>query len=103
MAHRSSRPDPQLSASKRQQRAQAFTSNMAHASIERQLVGAQASKLELETKVREKELQIERLERDRRWFADREKEEKEERERERMEHEEEKVRPSHTRSSSRLL
>jgi mitotic spindle assembly checkpoint protein MAD1 len=64
---------------------------MAHASLERQLVAAQSSKMELETKLREKEHTIERLERDRRWFADREKEEKEEKERERTEHEEEKV------------
>jgi len=64
---------------------------MAHASLERQLVAAKTSKIELETKVREKDLLIERLERDRRWFADREKEEREEKERERSGYEEEKV------------
>ena len=45
----------------------------------------------METKLREKELLVERLERDRRWFADREKEEREEKEREREVHEDEKV------------
>ena len=54
-------------------------------------MAAQTSKMELETKLREKELLVERLERDRRWFADREKEEREEKEREREAHEDEKV------------
>ena len=83
--------DPQMSAAKRQQRTQVFTSSISHASLERQLLAAQTAKLELETKLREKELLVERLERDRRWFADREKEEREEKERERVAHEEEKV------------
>ena len=83
--------DPQLSTAKRQQRAQVFTSSISHANLERQLLTAQTSKLELETKLREKELLVERLERDRRWFADREKEEREEKDREREAHEEEKV------------
>ncbi|KAJ7777883.1 spindle assembly checkpoint component Mad1 [Mycena maculata] len=60
---------------------------MAHASLERQLVAAQTTKMELETKLREKEIFIEKLERDRRWFSDREQEEREEKERERAEHE----------------
>lgn len=64
---------------------------MAYAHLERQLLASQTSKLELETKLREKDLLIERLERDRRWFADREKEEKDEKELERLEHEDEKV------------
>lgn len=64
---------------------------MAHASLERQLVAAQTAKMELETKLREKDILVERLERDRRWFADREKEEREEKEQERAEHDEEKV------------
>jgi mitotic spindle assembly checkpoint protein MAD1 len=69
-------PDPQLSAAKRQQRAQVFASSISHATnLERQLLAAQTLKMELETKVREKELLVERLERDRHWFADREKEE----------------------------
>jgi mitotic spindle assembly checkpoint protein MAD1 len=84
--------DPQLSSAKRQQRTQVFTSSVSHASLERQLLAAQTAKLELETKLREKELLVERLERDRRWFADREKEEREEKERERETHDEAKVR-----------
>ncbi|KAF9562386.1 hypothetical protein CPC08DRAFT_749502 [Agrocybe pediades] len=75
--------DPQLSSAKRHQRAQVFSSTISHASLERQLLAAQTAKLELETKLREKELLVERLERDRRYFADREKEEREEKERER--------------------
>ena len=47
--------------------------------------------MELEAKLREKTAQVERLERDRRWLADREKEQQEERERERAEYAEEKV------------
>ncbi|KAJ7165022.1 spindle assembly checkpoint component Mad1 [Mycena filopes] len=61
---------------------------MAHSSLERQLLAAQTTKLELETKLREKDMQIEKLERDRRWFSDREQEEREEKERERREYEE---------------
>jgi mitotic spindle assembly checkpoint protein MAD1 len=68
-----------------------FTSSIAHANLERQLLAAQTTKMELETKLRERDLQVEILERDRRWFADREKEEREEKERERADHEEEKV------------
>ncbi|KAK7042320.1 spindle assembly checkpoint component Mad1 [Favolaschia claudopus] len=83
--------DPHLSSAKRQQRTQAFTSNMAHASLERQLMAAQTTKMELETKLREKEMMIEKLERDRRFFSDREQEEREEKERERTEHEEQTV------------
>jgi hypothetical protein len=47
--------------------------------------------MEFEAKLREKTAQVERLERDRRWLADREKEQQEERERERTEYAEEKV------------
>ncbi|CCM00208.1 uncharacterized protein FIBRA_02236 [Fibroporia radiculosa] len=83
-------PEPQLSAAKRHQRTQAFTSHMASASLERQLVAAQTAKTDLETKLREKDLIIERLEGDRRWLAEREQEEREEKERERTEREEEK-------------
>ena len=64
---------------------------MSHAHLERQLLAAQTAKVELETKLKEKELLVERLERDRRWFADREKEEREEKEKERGEHEQAKV------------
>lgn len=88
----STMPDPQLSTAKRQQRTQAFSSHLAHASLERQLAAAQTTKLELESKLREKDLLIERLEGDRRWLAEREKEEREEKEREREEALEAKVR-----------
>ena len=84
-------PDPQLSTSKRQQRTQALASHLASASLERQLMAAQTARTELETKLREKEIVIERLEGDRRWLAERETEEREEKERERAERAEEKV------------
>lgn len=67
---------------------------MAHSALERQVDSIQTAKMELETKLREKDTYIERLERDRRWFSDREAEEKEEKEKERAEHEESKVRIS---------
>lgn len=69
-----------------------FTSNLAHANLERQLVSAQTTRMELETKLRDREIQVERLERDRRWLADREQQEKDERERDRREYDEHKVR-----------
>lgn len=84
--------DPQLSSAKRQQRTQAFSTSVSQASLERQLLAAQTAKVEAETKLREKELLVERLERDRRYFADREKEEREEKESEREAHEDAKVR-----------
>jgi mitotic spindle assembly checkpoint protein MAD1 len=80
-----------LSTAKRQQRTQVFTSTIAHANLERQLLASQTAKMELETKLRDRDLQVERLERDRRWFSDRQNEEREEKERERAEHDEEKV------------
>ncbi|TEB23162.1 hypothetical protein FA13DRAFT_1640255 [Coprinellus micaceus] len=52
---------------------------------ERQLLTAQTSLSETQTKLREKELAVERLERDRRYFCEREKEEREGREREQIE------------------
>ncbi|KAJ3494982.1 hypothetical protein NMY22_g19996 [Coprinellus aureogranulatus] len=52
---------------------------------ERQLLQSQTLLTSTTTKLRERELQIERLERDRRYFADREQEEREGRERERAE------------------
>ncbi|THG98156.1 hypothetical protein EW026_g3974 [Hermanssonia centrifuga] len=82
--------DPQLSTAKRKQRTQAFTTHMNQSALERQLVAAQAAKVELESKLREKDVLIERLEDDRRYLADKEKQEKEEKERERTEREEEK-------------
>ncbi|KAH8105330.1 MAD-domain-containing protein [Cristinia sonorae] len=85
-----SRVDPQLSTAKRKQRTQVFTSHMAHASLERQLAALQTAKIDLESKLREKDVQIDRLEGDRRWLAEREQAEREEKERERTEREEEK-------------
>ncbi|KAI0942237.1 hypothetical protein AcW1_002917 [Taiwanofungus camphoratus] len=63
---------------------------MAHATLERQLAVAQTARTELETKLREKDVLVDRLEGDRRWLAEREKEEREEKERERAERAEEK-------------
>lgn len=68
---------------------------MAYASLERQLAAVKTTKMELEAKVREKDVLIEQLERDRRWFSDLEKKEREEKERERAEHDEERVRAFH--------
>ncbi|KAI0337286.1 MAD-domain-containing protein [Trametopsis cervina] len=82
--------DPQLSTAKRQQRAQVFTSHMAHASLERQLLAAQTAKTELETKLREKDIELERLRGDRDFLAEREAEERAEKERERAEYDEDK-------------
>ena len=59
--------------------------------MEQQLLAAQTAKMELETKLREKELLVERLEWDQRWFADREKEERKEKEKGRQEHNKVKV------------
>lgn len=84
-------PDPELSTAKRRQRTQAFTSSLAHASLERQLSAAQAARIDIESKLREKDIVIERLETDRRYFADRENEERQERERESRTHQEDKV------------
>lgn len=83
--------DPQHSTAKRQQRTQAFTSQLAHASLERQLASLTTTKNELEKKLREKDSMIDRLEKDRRWLSERETEEREEKERERLEWDEAKV------------
>lgn len=83
--------DPQLSTAKRKLRAQAFTSHMTTASLERQLAASQTAKAELESKLREKDVLIERLESDKRWLADRETQEREEKEQERTQREDEKV------------
>jgi len=85
-------PDPQFSAAKRQQRTNAFTSNMAHASLERQLLQARSEKVSLEAKLRERDSTIERLEGDRRLLALREQSEREEKEQEQAAREKDKVR-----------
>ncbi|KAF9650450.1 MAD-domain-containing protein [Thelephora ganbajun] len=82
--------DPQFSASKRQQRTNAFTSSMAHASLERQLLQARSEKVELEAKLRERDSTIERLEGDRRLLALREQSEREEKEQEQTAREKDK-------------
>ncbi|KAI0667550.1 MAD-domain-containing protein [Trametes maxima] len=87
--------DPQLSTAKRQQRTQAFSTHLSQAALERQLAAAQAAKTELESKLREKEMAIEKLEGDRRWLAEREEEEAEEKERERSEYQEYKRKADH--------
>ncbi|KAH6874827.1 hypothetical protein BKA70DRAFT_1349862 [Coprinopsis sp. MPI-PUGE-AT-0042] len=66
--------DPQLSAAKRLQRTQALNSSLSHAGLECQLLEAQRTTSDLKTKQRDKGPLIERLEQDRRYFADREKE-----------------------------
>lgn len=73
------------------QKAQAFSSQMERASLERRLIAAEAEKKELEVRLTQKERLVAKLESDRRWLADREKEEREEKEEERREREEEKV------------
>lgn len=73
------------------QKAQAFSSQMEKASLERRLLAAEAEKKELEVRMTQKERLVAKLESDRRWLADREKEEREEKEEERKEREEEKV------------
>lgn len=65
---------------------------MTHASLERQLLSAQAAKTELENNLRKKEVYIEQLEGDRRFLAEREQTEREEKEREREANTEDKVR-----------
>ena len=65
---------------------------MAHASLERRLLAAQAAKTELENKLRQKEVYIEQLEGDRRYLTEREQAEREEKEQEREANAVDKVR-----------
>lgn len=69
--------DPQFSTSKRQHRTQLFTNSICHASLERQVLQAQTARIELEAKLGERELAVQRLERDSWHYADREREERE--------------------------
>ncbi len=64
---------------------------MATSSLERKLLATQEAQRNLENQLREKDIQIERLESDRRFLAEREKEEREEKEAERQGRDEEKV------------
>ncbi|KAG8906634.1 coiled-coil domain-containing protein mad1 [Tulasnella sp. 403] len=73
--------DPQLSSSRRAQKADLFSSRMATKSLERQLLAAENAKHELESALKEKEIAIERLGNERRWLSERETEEREERKR----------------------
>lgn len=84
--------DPQLSTAKRQQRTQALNTTLSQAATERKLAAAETTRIQLETRLRERDTIIERLEADRRWLAEREQEEREEKERISSEREEEKVR-----------
>ena len=86
------RTDPHLSTAKRQQRTQALNTTLSQASLERKLAAAEATRVQLETRLRERDATIERLEADRRWLAEREQEEREEKERVSKEREDEKVR-----------
>ncbi|KAI0031025.1 MAD-domain-containing protein [Vararia minispora EC-137] len=87
--------DPKMSTAKRQQRTQAFSSHMSQAALERRLLAAEMAKGELERKLIEKDAQVDRLEADRRWLAEREEQEKAEKETERALHVEEKAKTDH--------
>ena len=66
---------------------QLFTNRLSHATLERQLVQAESARIETERKLRDKELVVERLERDRRYYAEREEEARLGREQDDAEHE----------------
>lgn len=76
---------------------------MARASLERQLVAAQTAKLELETKLREKESRIDVLESDRLYLSEEGKKYKEELERETGSWEAQKVRSYFTQHRNVVL
>ncbi|KAH9031164.1 MAD-domain-containing protein [Lactarius hengduanensis] len=75
------RQDPQLSTAKRLQRTQALNTTLSRAALEHKLAAAETNRVQLETRLRERDAAIERLEADRRWLAEREQEEREEKER----------------------
>ena len=83
--------DPQLSTAKRQQRTQALNTALSQGALERKLAAAEATRVQLETRLRERDATIERLEADRLWLAEREQEERGEKERITKERENEKV------------
>ncbi|KAI0294902.1 mitotic checkpoint protein-domain-containing protein [Multifurca ochricompacta] len=87
--------DPQLSTAKRQQRAQTLNTTLSQAALERKLAAAETTRVQLETRLRERDTAIERLEADRRWLAEREQEEREEKDRVSKELEEEKTKADH--------
>ncbi|KNZ74680.1 Spindle assembly checkpoint component mad1 [Termitomyces sp. J132] len=79
--------DPRQSSAKR---TQALSSSFAQAGLERQLASLKTDKSELERKLKEKIAQVDRLEQDRRWLADREASERKEKEEDAARWEEEK-------------
>ncbi|KAF8581961.1 hypothetical protein K439DRAFT_1618637 [Ramaria rubella] len=85
------------------QKAQAFSSQMEKAALERRLLAAESEKKEYEIRLTQKERLVAKLESDRRWLADREKEEREEKEQERKEREEEKTTQKQTTAALRNL
>jgi mitotic spindle assembly checkpoint protein MAD1 len=80
-----------------------FTNSVSHASLERHLLQAQTTRIDLETKLREKEVTVERLERDRRHFADRKREEREARDALEAEHDADRVTFATSLPCSRLI
>ncbi|KAG5645277.1 hypothetical protein DXG03_006579 [Asterophora parasitica] len=62
----------------------ALNTTLSAASLSRQLLTLQTAQIELEAKLRERDTTIERLERDRRWLAEREEEERVGREKDRV-------------------
>ncbi|KAG5635816.1 hypothetical protein H0H81_010046 [Sphagnurus paluster] len=82
-----------LASAKRLNRSQTqvFKTSLSHSSLERQLVSEKSVRGELEHRLQDREHTIERLERDRRWLADREAELKEQIERESAQWAEEKL------------
>ncbi|KAH9021960.1 MAD-domain-containing protein [Lactarius pseudohatsudake] len=78
------------SSSVRQQRTQALNTTLSRAALEHKLAAAETNHVQLETRLRERDAAIERLEADRRWLAEREQEEREEKERVSKEREDEK-------------
>ena len=73
--------DPELSASRRAEKTQAFEARMLKSGLERRLLAAEETHRELERALTESKATIQRLESDRRWLAEREQQEREERER----------------------
>ncbi|EJD55527.1 hypothetical protein AURDEDRAFT_109823 [Auricularia subglabra TFB-10046 SS5] len=83
--------DPVRAAARRQEKVQAFSRDMAVQSLEKRVLAAEESARKLEDELRKKDAQIDSLESDRRWLADREREERETKERERAQWREDKA------------
>ncbi|KZT00090.1 MAD-domain-containing protein [Laetiporus sulphureus 93-53] len=67
--------DPQLSTSRRKQLYNSYSSNAAHLRMQTELAELQTLRAELQKTVKEQQIQIDSLERDRRFLSDREEEE----------------------------